>query len=40
MFISSYAAGTGSILGGDAENYFMTKLLMGVFMLQGFPCQR
>lgn len=36
----SFIVGTGSILGGDAEKYFMINLLMGALMLQDFPCQR
>jgi hypothetical protein len=36
----SFISGTGSILGGDAEKYFMINLPMGALMLQDFPCQR
>lgn len=40
LFRISFIAGTGSILGGDAEKSFMINLLMGALMLQDFPCQR
>lgn len=36
----SFIAQTGSILGGDVEGFFMKNLLMEVYMLQDFPCQR
>lgn len=40
LFRFSLFAETGSILGGDAEKYFMMNLLMGALMLKDFPCQR
>ena len=39
-YLILFIAGSGSILGGVAEKYFIIDLLMGVLMLQDLPCQR